>query len=435
MHEASIHTPGTQPKLTCQARPRFLLPGRRLFGTDLGEGVLVTALPLLASQLTRDPRLISWVSLAQELPWLLLALPGGMIVDRYNRRTLMIGTQSVQAGLLVVTALLATLGATRLWMVYLLAFSLGSGDIVVTGASRSIIPAMVPSGQLERANGRNVTAETLGRQFLGPPLGSALFAFLLPLPFWADGVTYFLSLLLIGRIRDAARRFQPELPVSAPRDTPGIRSLIAESTEGVRFIMRHRVLRAIVALAATSNFALYMAQSVLVLYAQEVLRVGSDGYGVLVASMAIGGVLGALASRRVVVRLGPRAVAIGVSLGSALSLISIGMFGRTPVIMAMLFCTWSAGLSLWNVMAQSLSQQLVPDSLRGRVTTGARMLSFGALPLGALAGGFVGAAYGLRAPWLVGGLLHLTVALAFLPALLRWPQLTHPSPDSKEFAR
>src|ERR1039457_3268707 len=230
--------------------------------------------------------------------------------------------------------------------------------------------------------GREATAEALGRQFLGPPLGSALFAFLLPLPFWFDAVTYTLSLLLIYRIRDTAGRFQPQRPVRDPGAAPARRALLAEATEGLRYMARHRVLRVIVALAATSNFAVYMALSVLVLYAEEVLRVGSRGYGVLVAAMGVGGVLGALV------------------------------------------CIWSAGLSIWNVMAQTLSLQLVPDELRGRVTSGSRMPAFGALPLGALAGGFVAGAYGLRAPWLVGGLVHLTVALIFLPALLRLPPVT-----------
>jgi MFS family permease len=386
----------------------------------LGEGVLIAALPLYASHLTHNPRLISWVAVAQELPWLLLALPGGVIVDRHNRRLLMLGTQAMQAALLVVTALLATFGDARLWMVYLLAFGLGAGDILVTGSSRAIVTAVVPTRRMEAAMGREATAEALGRQFLGPPLGSALFAFLLPLPFWFDAITYTLSLLVIFRIRDTSRRFQPQRRAREPGEGSTWRALFAEATEGLRYVARHRVLRVVVALAATSNFAVYLALSVLVLYAEEVLRIGSGGYGVLVAAMAIGGVLGALVSRRVVIGLGPRVVTIVVSLASALTLLAIGLFGHSPVAVAALFCIWSAGLSIWNVMAQTLSQTLVPDELRGRVTSGNRMVAFGALPLGALAGGLVAGAYGLRAPWLVGGAIHLTVALIFLPAILRW---------------
>src|ERR1039457_5482214 len=95
----------------------------------LGERVLIAALPLLASHLTRNPRLVSWVAPAQELPWLLLALPGLVVIDRYNRRRLMPGTQALQAMLLAVTGLLVIFRTARLWMLYLLAFGLGSGDI------------------------------------------------------------------------------------------------------------------------------------------------------------------------------------------------------------------------------------------------------------------------------------------------------------------
>ncbi|MFE3106560.1 MFS transporter [Kitasatospora indigofera] len=398
---------------------RYLLSAYSI--QTLGEGMLLATLPLLAGAITSDPKLISGVALAEGLPWLLLALPGGMIVDRYDRRRLMIVTQAAQAVLLVAVALLATFGLTRIWMLYLLAFGLGAGDVLFTGANRAVIPNVVPSAALETANGRNVTAETLGRQFIGPPLGAALFAFLLPLPFWANALTYLGSLLLISRIRGGGGRFRAGRGDAGPAAAQGLRGMLAEATGGLRLLARHPVLRAIVVLAAASNFCVTMAQSVLVLFATDVLHVGRSGYGVLVATMAIGGVVGALASRRIVERCGARAVAITVSTASAVSLLAIGLFGRQTVVVVGLFCVWSAGLSLWNVMAQSVSQRLVPDELRGRVSTGTRMVCFGAIPLGALAGGFVAAEHGLRAPWVVGGLLNLVVALLFVPTMLRWP--------------
>ncbi|MDR3035595.1 MAG: MFS transporter [Kitasatospora sp.] len=394
---------------------RYLLSAYSL--QTLGEGVLLATLPLLASRITDDPRLVSGVVLAEGLPWLLLALPGGVIVDRFDRRRLMIGTQAVQAVLLMAVALLATFDLTRIWMLYLLAFGLSTGDVLFIGANRAVIPAVVPSAALETANGRSVTAETLGRQFVGPPLGSALFALLLPLPFWADALTYLGSLLLISRIRGTGGRFRPER-TAAP---VGARGLLAEATEGLKLLFRNPVLRTIVVLAATSNFCVTMAQSVLVLFAEQTLHVGKGGYGLLVAAMAVGGVLGALASSRVVERCGARAVAVTVSTAGAASLLVIGLIGRQAVVVAALFCVWSAGLSLWNVMAQSVSQRLVPDELRGRVSTGTRMVCFGAIPLGALVGGLVAASYGLRAPWLVGGVLNLLIALAFVPAMRHWP--------------
>ncbi len=387
----------------------------------LGEGVLVSALPLTASRLTSDPKLISWVLLAWELPWLLLALPGGLIVDRSNRRWLMIGAQSAQLLLLVLLATATTLDVTRMWMLYALAFGLGSGDIIFMGASRALIPDIVRNKDLEAANGRNMTAETLGRNFLGPPLGSALFVFFLPLPFWLNAVTYLGSIALIARIRYRTPQPAPALAAGERPETPERRGLLAELTAGLRWLGRHPVLRIVVLLAAVSNFCVLMGQSVLVLFAKDVLNIGDSGYGLLVAAMAVGGVVGGLFSRRIVNGFGARAVAVTVSMASALSLLAIGCFGRQPVVVAAIFCVWSTGLALWNVMAQSLSQRLIPADLRGRVNSASRMICFGALPLGALAGGFAADGFGLSAPWVIGGVINLVVVIFTIPTLLRWP--------------
>ncbi|MGF1428283.1 MFS transporter [Kitasatospora sp. LaBMicrA B282] len=415
----------------------------------LGEGALLTALPLLAGRMTSDPRLISWVGMCAELPWLLLALPLGVLVDRYDRRKLMIGTQAAQAGLLLLAAVLTSLGLTRIWVLYLLAFGLGTGDIVFLGASRAIVPALVRNDQLEAANSRTTTAETLGRSFLGPPLGSALFAFLLPLPFWLDAATYLVSLVLLTRIRGratfTARRPTPTptpAPTTAPATTaaptttatapatavpvgtPGApvrRRLLAEATEGLRWLARHRVLRLVVLLAAVGNFTVFMAQSVLVVFADRVLHVGGRGYGLLLAAMALGGVLGALVSRRVAERVEPRTTALVIRLAGGAAMLAIGLIGRQVWVVVALFGAWSAGLSVWNVTAASLSQRLVPDELRGRVVSASRMVCFGALPLGALTGGLVSSWFGPTAPWTVGGGIGLLVGLAVLPELRRWP--------------
>ena len=426
---------------TAGARPAAVRPGRdfgRLLSAysvqTIGEGVLIATLPLLASQITSDPRLVSGVGLAQELPWLLLALPGGLITDRFDRRRLMISTQAAQGLLLAVIAVLAWAHVIQIWMLFVLAFALGSGDILFTGATQAVIPALVPDAALDRANGRYATAQTVGRQFVGPPLGAALFAFLMPLPFWFDATTYLLSLLLLLRIRNRDE-FRPaatataEAVAGAPVDSPaaedkpraGWRDLFAEATEGLRLIARHPVLRAIVVLAAASNFCVYMAEPLLVLFARKVLHVGPSGYGLLISAMAVGGVIGALLSHRVVDRFGARAVALTVSVAGALSLVAIGFLADQVVVMVGLFGVWSAGLSLWNVMAQSVSQRLVPNELKGRVSTSSRMICFGALPLGALAGGLIADSSGLRAPWIIGGLLNLAITLCFVPTMLRWP--------------
>ncbi|HEY2701723.1 MAG TPA: MFS transporter [Pseudonocardiaceae bacterium] len=391
----------------------------------IGEGVLIAALPLLAARVTGNPLLISWVGFAQELPWLLLAIPGGIIVDRHDRRRLMLGAQAGQAAALLVVATLASLHLTWLWALYLLAFVLGSGDVIVSSASKAIIPALVAKDQFEKANARNVTVETIGRQFAGPPLGSALFAFALPLPFWFNAITYLLSLILIKQVRHQPGRFL----VESPNAVSGSRWKGA--TEGIRFLMANPLLRAVILLACVSNFTLFMSQAVLVLFAHTVLGVGSTGYGILVAGMALGGVAGGFTSHRIVEKVGTRRLVRIVPLLSGLSLLLIGLVGRNMVIVICLYFVRSANLAIWNVMAQSLSQRMVPNELRGRTISAGRMIAFGSLPLGALAGGLVASDISLPATWTIGGAIHLLVALSFLPVLLKWPREAAPEPAVK----
>jgi predicted MFS family arabinose efflux permease len=163
-----------------------------------------------------------------------------------------------------------------------------------------------------------------------------------------------------------------------------------------------------------------MALSLLVLFARQVLGVGGVGYGVLLAAMAAGGVAGGLVSAKVVHRVGARTVAIAVEVISPAAWLAIAAFGRNVIIVVALFTVFSFALSMWNVVSMSTRQRMVPNELLGRVVTASRMLAYGATPLGALVGGFVASEYGLIAPWLVGGVLSLMVAVVSLPSLWRW---------------
>lgn len=379
-----------------------------------GEGVVIAALPLLVASLTSDPRLVALVSLCLELPWLILALPLGVIIDSTNRRRLIIGAQVVQAVVAAVVALTVLAGHGRLEIVLLLALVLGTGDILFMGASKAIIPRIVPTAALESANGLNVTVETIGRNFAGPALGALLFAVAHSLPLWIVAITYAVSIAIVLRIRD-----RPEFEARTREERADV-TLLADVREGAVWLLRHPVLRVVAGLAAVSNFSVLMGQSTLVLFAREELGISASGYGLLVASMAVGGVLGGLGSSRIARRHGPRLLIPLVAAASAVSLVAIGVLGRAPWVVAVLFCVWSFGLSVWNVVAQSLSQRLIPSELMGRVGGASRMLAFGALPLGALAGGLVAEAGGLRSAWIVGGLLHLVVTIAALPLVLRW---------------
>lgn len=385
--------------------------------STLGDGALVAALPLLAESLTTNPVQISGVAAASTFPWLLLSVIGGAIADRYDRRWLMIRAQAVQGVLVGAVALLATLHLTQLWMIYLLAFGLGSAEIIFTNSSQATVPALVDRRGLDLANGRLGASIEVSKSFAGPPLGAALFAFALPAPFWLDAVSFALSLLLISRIRANTR---PNRQGARP-------ALLTDVKEGLKWLGGHRLPLSLTLIAGAGNFCEQMALGTLVLFAHSILHLGSRGYGLLLATMAIGGVLGSLVAPRVVERFGGLRVAVFTQIVGPLVWLSIGLFGRTAVTVVALFTVFSVVLAMWNVVASSTRQRAVPGELMGRVTGAGRMASSGALPLGSLAGGFLARSEGLIAPWIFGALLNMLVVVFAVPILLRsWNQASNP---------
>ncbi len=388
--------------------------------SSLGDGALLAALPLLAATLTRDPRLIAGVTAWGTLPWLLAALPAGALADRSDGRRLMSRAQWLQGALVTVLAVLSVVHAGQIAVLYLVAFAIGVAETAVKAAGQTLVPDIVPPDQLERANGRFGATQFAAEEFLGPPLGSLLFALATPLPFWVDAVTFAISALLVARLR-VRRRHRPPLPPGPPLPPRTV-----NVWEGLRWLARHPLLRVLSGLAAVANLANTMALSTLVLFATQRLHLGPGGYGVLLGAMAAGGVLGSLLSRVAIEHLGGRAVVTTTILLTPAAQLAIAVLGRDPVTVAALAVVGSACASLWNVATMSLRQRLVPADLRGRVGNAGLALAWGAQPVGAVLGGLAAGAFGMAAPWLLAGLLRLVTALVALPALRRWPSPASP---------
>ncbi|WP_188316992.1 MFS transporter [Solihabitans fulvus] len=377
--------------------------------SSLSEGALLAALPLLAAHLTRDPRLISGLATAGTLPWLLCSLPIGALVDRLDRRALMIAAQCVRAVLAAAIAGLATAHVAAIWPLYVLAFGIGVADVAFSTANQAMVPNVVDQADLETALGRQIATEGVAREFIGPPLGAALVAFALPLPFWFNAVVFAGAVGLLLRVRTSGLAKRAGRP----------KRIRTEVAEGLRFLVRHRLLRTLALLAGVGNLCEYMALATLVLFAQEVLRLSDRGVGVLMGSMAVGGVLGGLLSRRLADRFGARRVAMTVQVVIPLSWLAIAIVGRDAVTVAALVAVFSLSVSQWNVIVGALRQRIVPDELRGRLGAAGRLISFGAIPIGSVLGGFVYHSFGPIAPWLVGAAIRSLASLVALPVLRR----------------
>jgi MFS family permease len=373
-----------------------------------GDGTLVSALPLFAVTVTKDPRLISLVSAAMFLPWLLLSLPAGAIVDRHDRVALMWRSQAVQFAVMGTATVLIMTRVAGIAVLAAAGFLLGCAEVVFSNAEQSALPALVPADLLPRANGNQQVVLTIGETFVGPPLGSALFAVRAALPFGLDAVSFAGSAaLLAGLPRTAKSR------TTQPRSEQRMRAQIAE---GVRWLAGHRLLRTVALLLGVSNFSSQMGQATLVLLATQTLHVGTGGYGLLWTAAAIGSVLGGLVNPAITRRLGLLTSLIVAMAAFAALDAGIGLAPDFAVAAALMACN-GFFVTMWNVVTVTMRQRIVPAELLGRVNSVYRMLGWGLMPLGALAGGFIAHAAGLRAAYIVGGVLSGAALLAALPAL------------------
>ncbi|MGR3614596.1 MAG: MFS transporter [Paracoccaceae bacterium] len=372
--------------------------------SNLGDGVSMLAFPWLATLITRDPILIAMVAFAARLPWLLFSIPAGVWTDRLDRRRMMVQADLVRLALTlgVVAVILSAPefppDRTGLYIgaISVLAFLLGSAEVIRDNAAQTVLPAVVPKDALEQANGQIWSVEQVMGAFVGPPLAGFLIAYAVPAPFVLDAVTFGVAALLVWSM------------TLTPRDRPARRSMMVEAREGITWMLRHRVILQLAVMLGLLNAFNVMALTMLTLFSQEILGLKAWQYGMLITAEAAGGVMGGLVCPRVVARIGRRA-----SLLLALPLIAagwgvVGLTSNVWIAGLALFAGMFAGL-LWNVVTVSYRQRLIPDELLGRVNSLYRFFGWGMIPFGALAGGWIvslaepdmGRELGLRLPFLI----------------------------------
>jgi MFS family permease len=376
----------------------------------LGDGVFLAALPLLAATLSRDPLQVSLVTFAGWLPWLLFGLISGALVDRWDRRRVMWTVDAVRAVLVGALALAVLAGWATIALLAAVGFLLGSGQTLVDNAAQSLIPALVGRDRhrLERANSQLYGARTVGQHFVGPPAGGLLFSLATWIPFLVDALSFAASSALVATVRG---HFKPQRAAEAS----SIR-LRVDIAQGLRWLLAHRLLRALAVLVGLMNLASMAGQAIMVLFAQEQLGLGSVGYGLLLATHGVGGVLGSLVATRLGRHAGTATLLLAAVLVRAMASLVFGAGSSAWVAGAMLGISGLTG-AVFGVVGVSLRQAIVPDRLMGRVVSAFRMLGYGAVPVGAILGGVVARTLGLRAPFLLSAAVLVLAALMALPAV------------------
>ncbi|HEV3471667.1 MAG TPA: MFS transporter [Actinomycetota bacterium] len=374
--------------------------------SNLGDGVRLTALPLMAAEITRDPAQIAAIDLASTLPWFLFALLAGAFVDRVDRRHAMGIANIIRAILVGALALSVLADNATLVLLYVVAFLLGCAETVYDNANQAILPSLVRKDQLERANGRMYAAEFTTNQFAGPPLGAFLFVTAASAPFFLDSASFLIAALLVLSFSGSFK---------APRDVDVRRTTMrADIAEGLRWLWNHKLLRTLAIMLGTWNALNTAAFSIFVLFALEILDVTEVGYGILISSLVVGSVAGSLAGSAVSRLLGPGTTLL-LSVLSGAALVLVIALTSNPYVVGAMFAVEGFVTVVWNVITVSMRQTIIPDRLLGRVNSVYRLFGWGSMPIGAALGGFLGTVFGLRAPYFVMAAVLAVMALITAP--------------------
>lgn len=382
--------------------------------SNLSDGIRIAALPLLAAATTSDPRQIAGVAFATQAPWLVLGLASGAIVDRFERRRIIGVAHLFRMCVVALLALFVSLGTAPIAALYGAAFLLGAAETLFDNASQVIVPELVGQGQLERANGRQAMAILVGQSLIGPLVGAALFSAATPAPLVIDAIVLCLAAFLVLGIK----RRPAEPPAS--HDT----SIRSEVVESLRWLWSQRTLRTISLTAAAVNIAVMAHIGIFVLFSLQILGVSGVGYAVILATYAVGGIVGGWVAPHVTQLLGWRRSAVAALLLGGSSILLTGMTS-SPLVTAAMQVVLGIAASVWMVVTYSLRQRLTPDAMLGRVTGAHALLSWGGAAVGALAGGALAAAFGLRAPFLIGGLVLLVLSLVIALLAVDKPAVAH----------
>jgi Na+/melibiose symporter-like transporter len=389
----------------------------RLWGasalTNLGDGALVAAGPLLVASLSSSPLAVAAAAALQTLPHLLFSLVSGALVDRLPRRGVLAAANLARGTVLVLLFAVLLSGEAALWLVYAAVFVLGVGETLADTAYGSLLPSVVHRDALGRANARLALTFSLNNQLVGPPLGALMFAALAALPFGFDALAYLVSVLLVLRIRPVLSDLPERSGPAGPRTT-----LRAEVARGLAFVWGTPGLRVLCGCILVMNLAGVGAFAVWVLYAREHLGLSETGFGLFVAAGAVGGVLGSQVYGWLEVRLGRAfllrwGLVVEAATYSALALTTDGLAAGAVMVL------FGAHTVVWGTAATTVRQRLTPDRLLGRVGGVYRLADLGGAALGAVAGGLLAEYAGLLVPfWVAAAAVGLLAVSAWRPLVI-----------------
>ncbi|TXN31015.1 MFS transporter [Lacisediminihabitans profunda] len=382
--------------------------------SSLGDGIARTAAPLLAARLTHDPVLIAGVAALSLLPWLLFAIPSGILIDRIDRRRALALANTVRTVLAVALAVLAGTGTLTIWWLYLVIFVYGTFETLYDGAIRAVVPSIVGRADLARANSRIEAGELVVQNLLSGPFTSALFAVSVLIPLGTNALVFAVAVVLAFLLPKAASGRQ----FSATHDEPAV-AWYRQFVDGFRFITANRMLCTLWFFSTFIGICVSAATASFVLYLLGPLGLPEALYGVFLLTGAAGGVLGAALASRLGSWLG---AGLAMAIATLLDALALLFAGVVPVLWAvgLGFFVSTFAVTVWNILVMSLRQSIIPGRLLGRVHGTWRTLLWGSMPVGSIIGGLIGRV-DLALPFTIGGAASALAAVVFFRFLMSLP--------------
>ncbi len=371
-------------------------------------------MPLLVFKLTHSATNLAITTVANFVPYLLFGLVLGAVMDRVDRRKMMLRTDLARAGVIAVLPVLSVLGVLAVWEIYVVTFVQSTLGILFTCGEFAAIPALVGEEELVTANARIMATNNVG-PILGPTLAGLLVVFV-PVAqlLFFDAASFLVSAGCLATIR---RSFNAGIEPVA-RAGSLLRSLLADVREGLGYVWRQPVLRSISVMMALINLVYSTASAELVLFAKRALHASNSEVGFLFACGAAGIVVVSLAAGPIRRRLSFAVTALGALVVSGLALTAMGLIHSYPAALVLWGASSGFGLLL-NINTGALRQAIVPPQLFGRVVSVAQVLAWSAIPLGAIAGAAAIDATSVTTVYAAIGVLSAAIALAFAMSPIR----------------
>jgi len=365
--------------------------------SQLGTQVSQLALPLVAILVVHASTFeVGLLTAIEMLGFLVVGLPAGAWVDRMRYRNVLIVNDVIRAVALASIPLAQMLGVLSIGQLYLVALATGVSTVFFDVAYQSYLPELIDRKALVEGNAKLQASESVS-QIAGPTLGGALIqALTAPYAVLVDAVSFLWSAGWVGAIQ--VRQAKPERKPD--------RHLGREIREGLSFVLRNRMLRAIAMCTGSSNLFNTMGFAVFYVLLARDLHLSPGIIGLIMSTAAVGGLLGSLAATRVAERLG-QGPTIWISIAVSLPTSFVAPFVHrnwTLILLAASFILFWATVVIYNITQVSFRQGLCPPALLGRMNATMRFLVWGTMPLGGLLGGVLGEAIGVRQTLLVAAI-------------------------------